>query len=245
MPREPGLRGEHHEMHAALDADGYLVFPAFLRPDECERLAVVATEIGNGRAGSRQLLRHAEISETASRILALLQLCGLLSDDAIAVQCTLFAKTAASNWSVTPHQDLSIPVDAYVDSPECTGWSRKESTLFAQPPVSILETMLAVRLQLDDNAGETGPLEVVPGSHRLGRLKSAEIVERASGCKTACTPQRGGAVALRPLTIHASSKSKSPLPRRVLHFLFGPRHLPLGLRWPSTPQTCALPMELW
>ena len=124
MPREPGLRVSPHAMHAALDADGYLVLPPFLAPDECERLAVIATEFGNGRAGSRQLLRHAAISETASRILALPQLGGLLPDDAIAVQCTLFAKTRDGNWSVAPHQDLSIPVDAYVDSPECTGWSR-------------------------------------------------------------------------------------------------------------------------
>ena len=232
-----------HAASAALDADGYLVLPPFLAADECERLAAVAAGFGRNRAGSRRLLGHAAISETAARIRALPQLAGLLPDDAVAVQCTLFAKTKASNWSVTPHQDLGIPVDAHIDSPECTGWSRKESTLFVQPPTCVLKTLLAVRLQLDDHAEETGPLEVVPGSHLLGRLKSTEIVKLASDRKVACTPRRGGAVAFRPLTIHASSKSKSPMPRRVLHFLFGPRQLPLGLRWVSTQRTDTLPME--
>jgi ectoine hydroxylase-related dioxygenase (phytanoyl-CoA dioxygenase family) len=236
---EPERVRDRQSVPAAPDVDGYLVLAPFLNAGECERLAAVASGYGDGRVGSRQLLGHGAISEAASRILCLPQLAGLLPVDAVAVQCTLFAKTSDNNWFVTPHQDLGIPVDAHVDSPECIGWSHKESTLFVQPPASVLETLLAVRLQLDDHAEETGPLEVVPGSHRLGRLKSAEVAERASGRKVACAPRRGGAVALRPLTIHASSKSKSPLPRRVLHFLFGPRHLPLGLRWASTLQASA------
>ena len=244
MAQEPDLRVASHADPAALDADGYLVLPPFLAPKECERLVAVVAGLDSNRPGSRRLLGHPAIAETAARIRALPQLAGLLPDDAVAVQCTLFAKTRDSNWSVTPHQDLCIPVDAHVDSPECTAWSRKESTLFVQPPTFVLETLLAVRLQLDDRAEDAGPLEVVPGSHRLGRLKSPDIVERASRCKVACAPERGGAVALRPLTIHASSKSKSPMPRRVLHFLFGPRHLPLGLRWASTPQSDTLPVEL-
>jgi ectoine hydroxylase-related dioxygenase (phytanoyl-CoA dioxygenase family) len=236
-----GLDATH--ARPALEDDGYLILPAFLQPGECERLAAIAAEFANGRPGSRQLLRHAAISETAARVLALPRLSGLLPGDAVAVQCTLFAKAKDNNGSVTPHQDLGIPVDAYVDSPECTGWSRKESGLFVQPPAHVLEKLLAVRLQLDDHAADTGPLEVVPGSHRLGRLKSADIAEWASGRKVACVPQKGGAVALKPLTIHASSKAASPLPRRVLHFLFGPRHLPLGLRWAAAAHDYTSPME--
>ena len=243
MAREPESRPGCDAVSTALDADGYLVLPPLLDPGECGRLAIAAAGFGNGRAGSRRLLGHAAISETAARIRALPQLAGLLPDDAIAVQCTLFAKTQDSNWSVAPHQDLGIPVDAHVDAPGCTGWSRKESTLFVQPPDSVLETLLAVRLQLDDHAAETGPLEVVPGSHRLGRLKSTDVAGRASDRRIACIPQQGGAVAFRPLAIHASSKSKSPLPRRVLHFLFGPRCLPPGLRWASAPRIDALPVD--
>jgi len=36
---------------------------------------------------------------------------------------------------------------------------------------------------------------------------------------------------MRPLLLHASSKGTGTSRRRVLHFLFGPRDLPLGLQW--------------
>ncbi len=43
--------------------------------------------------------------------------------------------------------------------------------------------------------------------------------------------KRGGVLAMRPLLLHASSKALAPSFRRVLHFVFGPPTLPLGLRW--------------
>jgi hypothetical protein len=36
---------------------------------------------------------------------------------------------------------------------------------------------------------------------------------------------------MRPLILHASSKSTELSQRRVLHFVFGPAKLPLGLEW--------------
>jgi hypothetical protein len=38
-------------------------------------------------------------------------------------------------------------------------------------------------------------------------------------------------VAMRPLVLHASSKSITNAQRRVLHYVFGPTELPWGLRW--------------
>src|SRR5581483_5304455 len=45
---------------------------------------------------------------------------------------------------------------------------------------------------------------------------------------------RGGAMLMRPLLLHASSKVTVDSTRRVLHFVFGPEHLPVGLRWPPS-----------
>jgi predicted protein tyrosine phosphatase len=55
-------------------------------------------------------------------------------------------------------------------------------------------------------------------------------------CKEPVTPEllawdRGGALVMRPLILHASSKATSLSQRRVLHFVFGPPRLPLGLEW--------------
>jgi ectoine hydroxylase-related dioxygenase (phytanoyl-CoA dioxygenase family) len=103
--------------------------------------------------------------------------------------------------------------------------------LFVQPPPSVLEHLVAVRLHIDDSSAENGPLRVVPGSHRSGRLPGAEQVALRSGGEVACIAPRGGVVAMKPLLLHASSKSTSSRPRRVLHYLYGPRELPFGLGW--------------
>lgn len=110
------------------------------------------------------------------------------------------------------------------------GWQTRRSTAtvsrscrpFFQPPVTVLEQMVAVRLQLDDNAADTGPLEVVPGSHVMGRLSSEAIRAATVSGKVPCVVERGGVVVLRPLLIHSSAKGRSAGSRRVLHFLYGP-----------------------
>ena len=45
----------------------------------------------------------------------------------------------------------------------------------------------------------------------------------------------GFAMLMRPLLLHASSKARGASRRRVLHFLFGPRQLRLGLAWAKAP----------
>jgi ectoine hydroxylase-related dioxygenase (phytanoyl-CoA dioxygenase family) len=155
-----------------------------------------------------------------------------LPNDAVAVQCTFFDKSEHQNWLVAYHQDLSIPVSERIASTTCSAWSEKEGIIFVQPPVEVLEQLVAVRIHLDGCTDENGPLRVVPGSHMKGRL-SAEDAQRYRSTteEVTCNAPRGSALLMRPLVLHSSSKAKNPRPRRVLHFLFGPPELPLGLRW--------------
>jgi ectoine hydroxylase-related dioxygenase (phytanoyl-CoA dioxygenase family) len=156
----------------------------------------------------------------------------LLPPDPVAVQCTFFDKSPARNWLVAAHQDLSIPVSRRIDSPAYTGWSRKEGVLYVQPPPAVLERLAAVRVHLDASTPDNGPLRVVPGSHRLGRLSAEEIeIARQRDGEITCLVERGGALVMHPLLIHASSKVSAPAPRRVLHFVYGPARLPDGLDW--------------
>jgi ectoine hydroxylase-related dioxygenase (phytanoyl-CoA dioxygenase family) len=110
------------------------------------------------------------------------------------------------------------------------GWSLKEGELFVQAPIDVLERSVAVRLHLDACTEADGPLRVVPGSHRRGRVDPADAIT-AREHEHACTAERGSALVLRPLLLHASSKAHGNSQRRVLHFLFAPRELPHGLRW--------------
>jgi len=106
--------------------------------------------------------------------------------------------------------------------------------MFVQPPAPVLESLVAVRAHLDDSGPDSGPLRVVPGSHRHGRLSAdAARAMREDRGEVACIAARGEAIAMRPLLLHSSSKARARSRRRVLHILFGPPDLPCGLRWHS------------
>jgi len=157
----------------------------------------------------------------------------ILSTELIPVQSTLFVKSIESNWLVPLHQDLSIPLAERAESLGWQGWSEKEDELFVQPPVSVLDSVLALRPHLDDCKERNGALRVVSGSHRLGRLTTAEAIRAKDERGEVCVEiPRGGAMLMKPLLLHASSKVSIGSVRRVLHFVFAPAELPGGLRWP-------------
>jgi hypothetical protein len=65
--------------------------------------------------------------------------------------------------------------------------------LFVQPAVSILESLVAVRVHLDDCETGAGPLRAMPGSDRRGRLSASE--GGARGRRVARSPAwRNGAM---------------------------------------------------
>jgi len=93
--------------------------------------------------------------------------------------------------------------------------------------------MLAVRLHLDDCDESNAPLRVIPGSHLLGRLSADRIAQISKQPEITCAVKAGGVMLMRPLLLHASSASRSPGHRRVIHIEFASRPLPAGLQWPS------------
>ena len=212
--------------------DGFELVRGVLDPAECEALAVRIAPGGRSSAGSRGLLAESWCRELADRLRGSERLAALIPGDFAAMQCTFFEKSRGGNWLVPWHQDLSIPVAGRVEHPSLRGWSEKEGTTFVQPPDAVLAELVAVRLHLDPCGPEDGPLRVIPGSHRLGRLDPEAVPDaRRSAAEVACLAGRGDALAMRPLLLHASSRSEGAGRRRVLHFLFGPAQLPFGLRW--------------
>jgi hypothetical protein len=213
---------------------GFAVVPDIVAGERCDELiALVSSDIASG-VSPRSLLEQPWCADLADDLANDDRLKPLLPDDPICAQCTLFDKNPDRNWLVTLHQDLSIPVRQRIDSDACSGWSVKDGMLFVQPPVEVLQKLVAVRVHLDASTSENGPLRVVPGSHRQGRLDDqAEADLRRNAGETEVLVDRGGVIVMSPLTLHASSKSRGPAPRRVLHFVFGPRILPGGLEWPS------------
>lgn len=213
------------------EADGFALIESVVDPEELLALAPVMLREG-AVGGSRCLLERREIAALAVSLKAHRVLGSLIPKDHVAVQCTYFEKSSDRNWLVALHQDLSIPVARRVSAPELRGWSEKEGTVFVQPPQEVLEQLIAVRLHVDECGADDGPLRVVPGSHRLGVLTpEAAATVCAERGEVTCTAAAGDALFMRPLALHASSKSVGSSRRRVLHFVFGPPRLPMGLTW--------------
>jgi hypothetical protein len=214
--------------------DGFAVVPTVLSDAQCDAVAAWVDAFASDSPGTRSLLSHDGCRALVATLRAHPSLAVLIPADHVAVQCTYFEKSIDNNWLVPIHQDLSIPVRARVDHPALRGWSDKEGTLFVQPPADVLETLVAVRIHLDPCLETDGPLQLVPGTHTRGRIDAAEASRlKQAGPVIACTVDRGGALVMRPLALHASSKATGTSRRRVLHIVFGPAEPGYGLQWPD------------
>jgi hypothetical protein len=221
---------------ASFASDGFTVVPRVIDGAECDELAR-RTDALPLAAGSRNLLEFDWCARLARHLATTSALAPFIRHDLVPVQCTVFTKTPGRNWGVAIHQDLSIPVARRVPAARLTGWSDKEGTPFVHAPAAVLDDLVAVRVHLDPCGPDDGPLRCVPGSHAAGRLSNLEgLALRDERGTVTCLAERGDAFVMRPLVLHASRRASGTSRRRVLHFLFGPRTLPLGLEWPTASE---------
>jgi ectoine hydroxylase-related dioxygenase (phytanoyl-CoA dioxygenase family) len=195
---------------------GFSIIEAILTEPEITNLLEQLPPV---RAGMRNLLTLPCISELAQHHKLLQAVQAVLGRDALPFKATLFDKNPDANWLVPWHQDLTIPVDRQIEHPHWGPWSTKAGVLFVQPPTPILEEILAVRVHLDRCSSNNGALKVLPKTHQMGRLAPAQIAElRQQIPAHTCVVNAGGIVLMRPLLLHASSKSSIEDHRRVIHF---------------------------
>ena len=180
-------------MAARYEEVGYECLPDLIDLEACERLSNCIDALDLCGPGSRNVLDHEWCRVTARELRAHPMVASMLPVSAVCAQCTHFVKDAHRNWGVSYHQDLSIPVGTRVDDPECAGWSEKEGIRYVQQPTNLLADLVAVRVQLDDATSQSGPLRVIPRTHRLGQISDEQIsalranqgeVERAAASQT-------------------------------------------------------------
>lgn len=155
----------------------------------------------------------------------------ILGPECFAVRGIFFNKTRQANWKVVWHQDLTIAVREQQPVIGFGPWTTKAGIWHVQPPSEIMSGMLAIRLHLDESDCDNGPLRVIPGTHRHGRLSATEIAAFAKNNCVTCTVPEGGALVIRPLVLHASSACVVNKPRRVIHLEFAAEELSYGLGW--------------
>ena len=155
----------------------------------------------------------------------------ILGHEARVVRGIYFDKHKGANWKVAWHQDMTIAVREPIDVDGYGPWSIKAGIHHVQPPTSVLENMLTLRIHLDQADETNGALRVLPGTHRHRRLDASQIDHWKQQKPVTCAVRKGGALLMRPLLLHSSIAAINPGHRRVLHFEYSSIELPCGLKW--------------
>lgn len=220
---------------ALFDQAGYALIPELIEPATVHTLLVALGRMALAplRGGIRgidklappvaRLARSRRLVATAEKY---------LDGRAALVRAIYFDKSPENNWFVTWHQDQTVAVSTRFDAPGWGPWSIKAGSWHVQPPLEVLEQMVTIRVHLDAATPANGCLLVLPGSHRLGLLRSAQVRDQVDpGRVVSCASAAGGAVVMRPHILHASGKSTEATRRRILHFEYASYHLPHGAIW--------------
>ena len=226
--------------HSDVQTDGYAIVEGVLSPMTVEHLLTSLQQIADtgsvrkrgGVFAVRNLLDVSlEVRELAHSevIRALVE--PILGKRFFPVRGILFDKIPDANWKVPWHQDVTIAVQERVEAEGFGPWSMKADVLHVQPPAEVLEHIVSVRLHFDHCGEENGALRVIPGSHLYGRIPEEDIPAMREKAEVVCAVSAGGALLMRPLLLHASSPSRVPGHRRVVHLDFASIQLPNGMRW--------------
>jgi len=219
---------------ATLRDAGWFVTDPLIDSRRIDALAEAIDAIpGDGkRGGIRNLLDLPQVRDLAASPAVRSLAESVLGRDCIAVRGLFFDKTPGANWKVTWHQDLTIAVHERIEVPGYGPWSEKVGVYHVQPPAEVLERMVAIRVHLDPCGDENGPVRVLPGTHRSGKLNPDQINAYRERIEPVdCVVDRGGILAFHPLLLHSSSPASRPERRRVVHLEFASFRLPGGLSW--------------
>lgn len=202
----------------------------------------VVRERDGGVYAARNILDLSPWIQTAWREPALADFVrSVLGPKAGLVRGLYFDKPPNQSWALPWHKDLLIAIQPLetesngVTAPRAVvpvGYSpprMRAGVWHTEPPTSILEGMLTLRIHLDPATRDNGPLEVLTGSHVTGkRLDTAPYRAETILCSG------GDVLAMRPLLVHSSGRSAegTTLHRRIVHLEFAAEPLlPGGLHW--------------
>ena len=215
-----------------LDRHGYTIADLVLTEGQCDHIASSLPEVSGRRGGVRNLIDH----PTVVRLLSAERLGRFIwratGRDLVAVKATLFDKTAEANWRVQWHQDRMIAVRERLDVPGYSRWTRKEGLVHVEAPATVLAQMIAIRVHLDECGPDNGPLRVIAGTHRAGKLSDRDLAAAvADRDAVELYVPRGAMLLIRPLLVHSSSAAVETRHRRVLHIELAPEESISPLRW--------------
>ncbi|MEH0153210.1 WYL domain-containing protein [Limibacter armeniacum] len=216
-----------------LEHKGFSILPTVYTKQEIEKIGMVLAKglPSDKTYAQRQLLMT--IPELKPLLLNrnLTKLIETISPNAFLIKSIYFDKVPEANWYVSWHQDIPINVKEKIEVEGFSKWTFKENVISVCPPEDILKRIFTIRIHLDDTDEANGALNVIPSSHNM--IHTPESIQEITDDRPTicCEVPAGGVQLMKPLTLHASSKSRSQKRRRVIHLEFTDIQLPKGMEW--------------
>jgi hypothetical protein len=217
-----------------LPQNGFALVESYVGSQELSQIESALSQLHqDASAGMRHLLKRSLGLRRFARSESMINLASTaLGRTAKPVKAILFDKTAATNWYVTWHQDLTIAVKERRDVEGFGTWSIKDGIDHVQPPAAVLSQIVALRVHLDACPVDNGAIKFISGSHLSGVLEPVAIALLRDNQPHVVLPaHKGDIIAMSPLVLHSSSQSTNPDHRRVLHIEYAACELPGGLKF--------------
>jgi ectoine hydroxylase-related dioxygenase (phytanoyl-CoA dioxygenase family) len=215
--------------------NGYAIAPNILQQEEIELIKIkIARAIkSDSDYGIRNIAKKVPAIETLAHSAKIINsVTTYLGSSPKLVRAIYFNKTQNNNWFVGWHQDKTIAVVQKIDTPGFINWTTKQGVIHVQPPESIMQQIITVRLHLDKTGIDKGALQLIPKSHRQGILSQIQIDRlKDSSNSIICELNAGDALIMSPLILHSSSKSRSTKERAIIHLEYSAIDLPNNLTW--------------
>ena len=214
---------------------GYIVLPPFLGYENIRSLSTALAPITDGlsSAGKRGIANAVDQVKKIAHSEGILSVVrSVLGSEVKLARSIYFNKTPDTNWKVSWHQDVTIAVKEKLEVEGYSPWSMKDGVVHVQPPESVLQRMLTLRIHLDDADNNNGALYVSPGTHSLGKIRPEDIKATVGKYgEVCCKVEEGGVMLFRPLLLHRSGKMMNRKSRRVVHLEYTAASLDGGLVW--------------
>lgn len=215
-----------------LNSSGYVIVPAIYSQPEVESICKLITQI-HGEVqlfGTRQFLKRTSGLQELLMNDRMKNLLAEVAPDYFIIKSIYFDKPAGANWFVSFHRDQTIFVKEKIEAFGFKNWTQKDGEFGVQPPAEYLGDIVTVRIHLDDADETNGALKVIPYTHSESTVRPAAMSFSDSD-SVLCPVKAGGVMLMKPLLFHASSKSTSDKPRRVIHLELCSLELPEGMEW--------------
>jgi ectoine hydroxylase-related dioxygenase (phytanoyl-CoA dioxygenase family) len=142
-----------------------------------------------------------------------------LGEPAHFCRATMMKKAPGGTATVDWHQDTSAAVARDLGDADSTGI--RDGVPHRRVSSDVLNRMLVARINVEPQYADGGCLQVIPGSHKWGKIPFEEVKRRvASEQPLLCPVPEGSILFYRPLLAHASGPNTRVDPnhqRRVIH----------------------------